>query len=181
MHAATPVASARPNYNTDKSATRVDIALLVSALFLQRFSLPFGTTALHLDLVAIGAYFIVPIPLWKIADPIRSTSCGFLLFALATTCSLLLNFKSTMLTSYFQFVVLYLLFTLSRAFHPRPIQEHTSGISIPPDASYHALAIVQFAAQFVVDGRQLMNFYGIVPDFLFGPDSSGRMEGAITQ
>src|SRR5712672_3653769 len=55
MLAETSAASVRPTYKSDKSddksATRVDIALLVSMLFLQRFSLPFGATALHLDFV----------------------------------------------------------------------------------------------------------------------------------
>jgi hypothetical protein len=35
------------------------------------------------------------------------------------------------------------------------------------------IAIVQFPAQFVVDGKQLMNFYGIVPDLLFSDSSFG--------
>jgi hypothetical protein len=54
MLAQTSGASVYPTYKSDKSATRVDIALLVSALFLQRFTLPFGATFLALDLVAIG-------------------------------------------------------------------------------------------------------------------------------
>jgi hypothetical protein len=46
--------SVRPIFGSDKSATRTDIALLVSMLFLQRFSLPFSDTALQLELVAMG-------------------------------------------------------------------------------------------------------------------------------
>src|SRR5690348_15876474 len=117
MNAATPVTSARPNYDTDKSATRVDIAVLVSALFLQRFSLPLGTTALHLDFVAIGAILLYQFLSGKLMIQ-YDRFLWFLLFAFATTFSLLLNFKSEMLTSYAQFAVLYWLFTLSRLSTP---------------------------------------------------------------
>jgi len=72
MPADTSVASVWHIYEIDKSATRVDIALLVSALFLQRFALPVGGTFLGLDLMAHRPYFIVPIPFWEVADPIRS-------------------------------------------------------------------------------------------------------------
>ncbi len=54
MLAATLDASARQTNELDRSATRVDIALLVSALFLQRFSLTFGKIFLELDLVPVA-------------------------------------------------------------------------------------------------------------------------------
>ena len=54
MLAATPDASARRTNELDRSARRVDIALLVSALFLQRFSLTFGKIFLELDLVPVA-------------------------------------------------------------------------------------------------------------------------------
>jgi hypothetical protein len=37
------------------------------------------------------------------------------------------------------------------------------------------LAVVQFPAQFVVDARELVNFYGILPDFLFGVERAGAL------
>ena len=38
------------------------------------------------------------------------------------------------------------------------------------------LAIAQFPAQFVVDGKKLINFFGIFPDFLLNPDSTAIRE-----
>jgi len=171
MNAATPVASVRPNHDTDKSATRVDIAVLVSALFLQRFSLPIGATALHLDFVAIGAILLYQFLSGKLVIQ-YDRFLWFLLFAFATTCSLLLNFKSQMLTSYAQFAVLYWLFTLSRLSTPDQYKKTLQAFQFVL-MLLSFLAIVQFPAQFVVDGRQLMNFYGIVPDFLFSDSSFG--------
>src|SRR6266446_4104070 len=113
MLAQTAAASTRPTYESDNSAKRVDIALLVAALFLQRFSLPFGATALHLDLVAIGLILLHQFLSGKLVIQYdRLLWC--LAFALASTCSLLLNSKGTSLTSYSQTVVFFSLFTLSR-------------------------------------------------------------------
>jgi hypothetical protein len=144
--------------------TRVDIALLVSALFLQRFTLPFGRTFLHLELVAIGFILLYQFLSGKLL--IQYDRClWFLALGLAATCSLLLNFESTMLTGYSLFVVFYSLFTLSRASTPdqykRTLQAFQFLVML-----LSCLGVAQFVAQFVVDGRKLINFYGIVPDFL---------------
>jgi hypothetical protein len=166
MLAETSVASVYPTYKSDKSATRIDIALLVSALFLQRFSLPFGNTFLGLDLVLIGLILLHQFLSGKLLIQ-YDRSLWFLGFALATTCSLLLNFNSTMLTAYLQFTVLYSLFTLSRPSTPdqykRTLQAFQFLMMI-----LSCLAVAQFVAQFVVDARELVNFFGIFPDFLFG-------------
>ena len=166
MLAERSVASVYPTNESDKSATRIDIALLVSALFLQRFSLPFGDTFLMLDLVAIGFILLYQFLSGKLLIQ-YDRALWFLGFALAITCSLLLNFKSTMLTAYFQFMIFYSLFTLSRPSTPdqykRTLQAFQFLVMI-----LSCLAVAQFVAQFVVDARELVNFYGIFPDFLFG-------------
>ena len=76
-----------------------------------------ATTFLHLDLVAIGLILLHQFFSGKLLIQ-YDRLLWFLGFALASTCSLLLNFKSTMLTAYFQFVVLFSLFTLSRPSTP---------------------------------------------------------------
>jgi hypothetical protein len=166
MLAETSAAFVYPTCKPDNSATRVDIALLVSALFLQRFSLPFGNTFLELGLVAIGFILLYQFLSGKLLIQ-YDRALWFTGFALAITCSLLLNFKSTMLTSYLQFIVFYSLFTLSRPSTPdqykRTLQAFQFLVMI-----LSCLAVAQFVAQFVVDARELVNFYGILPDFLFG-------------
>jgi hypothetical protein len=157
----TPVVSDRLTYT---SATRVDIALLVSALFLQRFTLPFGKTFLGLEVVA----FLLILLHQFLSGKLRiqyDRLLWFLAFALAITCSLMLNFKSTMLTGYFEFMIFFFLFTLSRRSTPdqykRTLQAFQFAVII-----LSCLGVAQFVAQFVVDGRELIKFYGIVPDFL---------------
>jgi hypothetical protein len=98
----------------DRSAVRTDTALLVSALFLQRFTLPFGNTFLHLDLVAIGFILIYQFLCGKLVIQ-YDRFLWFLGVGLAATYSLLVNFQSTMLTGYFLFIVFYFLFTFSRS------------------------------------------------------------------
>jgi hypothetical protein len=93
-------------YKLDNSAIRVDTALLISALFLQRFSLPFGDTFLMLDLVPAACILLYQFLSGKLLIQ-YDRLLWFLGIGLAATCSLLLNFRSTMLTSYFLFLVLY--------------------------------------------------------------------------
>jgi len=112
MLAETPVASISPTYESDKSATRINIALLASALFLQRFTLPFGNTFLSLSLVAVGLILLYQFLCGKLLIQ-YDRLLWFLAFGLATACSLLFNFNSTMLTGFSQFVVSFSLFTLS--------------------------------------------------------------------
>jgi hypothetical protein len=179
MLAETSVASVRPTYRSDnKSATRVDIALLVSMLFLQRFSLPFGDTALHLDLVAIILILVYQFVNGKVVIQ-YDRLLWFLAFAFANTCSLLLNFKSTMLTSYSQTLVGYSFFTLSRV-STRDQYEKTLQAFQFLVVLLSCLAIAQFPAQLVLDGNKLVRFYGIVPDILFGGETEAGTRGYNT-
>ena len=177
MFAETPVAPIWPTYKSDQSARRIDIALLVSALFLQLFTLPFGDTFLALNLLSIGLILGHQFLSGKLL--IQSDRLlWFLGFALVSTCSLLLNFKSMMLTGYFQFMVFFALFTLIRPSTPdqykRTLQAFQFFVLL-----LSCLAVAQFVAQFVLDGTQLINFYGIVPDFLFSDPSTGTHEPRI--
>jgi hypothetical protein len=78
-----------------------------------------------------------------------------------------LNFKTAMLPSYFLFITLYSFFTLSRrsTFDEYKNILHAFQFLV---MVLSCVAAVQFAAQFVVDGRKLILFYGMVPDFLLG-------------
>ena len=116
MLAETSVASVSRHISRN-SATRIDIALLVSALFLQRFALPFGNTFLQLDVVAIGVILLYQFLSGKLLIQ-YDRLLWFLAFALAATCSLLLNFNSTMLTGYFLFVIFFSLYYVQQAVHP---------------------------------------------------------------
>jgi hypothetical protein len=156
-----PIGSARLAY---RSETRVDIALLVSALFLQRFAVPFPGTSLALNLIPLAVILLQQFLSGKLL--IQFDRLFWLLAtALVATCSLLLNFDSTMLTSYFMFLVLYSLLILSRPSTPERYESTLQAFqTLVLIISY--LAVMQFVAQFVVDGRQLIKFYGMVPDFL---------------
>jgi hypothetical protein len=157
--------SVYPTPKSDRSTTRADIALLVSALFLQRFSLPFGATFLQLVFVAFGFILLHQFLSGKLL--IRyDRLLWFLGAALAITCPLLLNFKSTMLSSYFQIMFLYSLFTLSRPSTPGLYKSTLRAFQFLV-MLLSCLGVAQFIAQFVVDGRQLIFFYGMVPDILF--------------
>jgi hypothetical protein len=149
-----------------KSETRVDIALLVSALFLQRFSLPFGQTYLMLEFLPAA----VILPHQFLSGKLVLQYDRLLWFLVAMTAvsySLLLNFSSTMLASYSLFVVLYSFMTLRRPCtagqYKNTLQAFQFLVLI-----LSCIGVVQFFAQFVINGRQLIMFYGIVPDFLFG-------------
>jgi hypothetical protein len=162
--AETPVASVRPAYKSDKSATRTDIALLISALFLQRFAFHFGHTFLGLGLVPIGLILLHQFLHGKLLIQ-YDRLLWFLALALAATCSLLLNFRSTTLTSFFLFIVLYSLTTLNR---PSTLDQYKGTLQAFQFLVMllSCLGVAQFVAQFVVNGKQLTNFYGIVPDLL---------------
>jgi hypothetical protein len=171
MLAEKSVASVCPAYKLDnESATRVDIALLVCMLFLQRFSLPFGATALHLDLVAIIFILLYQFLNGKVVIQ-YDRLWWFLALAFANTCSLLLNFKSTMLTSYSQTLVGYSFFTLSRVSTRDQYQKTLQAFQFLV-VLISCLAIVQFFAQLVLDANKLVRFYGIVPDILLGGEES---------
>jgi hypothetical protein len=166
MVAKIPIPSVLPTYKSDKSANRIDIALLVSALFLQRFSLPFGKMLLQLDLVL--AMFILSHQFLSGRLLIKyDRFLWFLVLALAATSSLLLNLKSASVNSYFLFLVLSALVTLSR---PSTPDQYKGTLQVFQFLMMllSCLAVVQFVAQFMVDGRKLISFFGLVPDFLLG-------------
>jgi hypothetical protein len=168
--AETSVASVWQTRESKKSATQVDIALLVCVLFTQRFTLPFGNTFLGLYLVAVGSILLYQFLSGKLLIQ-YDRFLWFLALVLATACSLLLNFKSMTLTGYSQFIVVYSLFTLNRPSIPdqykRTLQAFQFLVLL-----LSCLGVAQFVAQFVLDGISLHNFYGIVPDLLTN-DPSG--------
>src|ERR1700749_1287300 len=157
-------ASARPAYISE---TRVDIALLVSALFLQRFAVPFAGTNLPLNLIPLVLILVQQFVAGKLLIQF-DRFFWFLIAGFLVTCSLLLNFKSTMLTSYGFFIILYSLLTLGR---PSTSERYESTLRAFQFLVFiiASLAAVQFVAQFVLDGRQVIMFYGIIPDFLLFP------------
>jgi hypothetical protein len=161
MLAETYAASIRQIY---KSETRIDIALLVSALFLQRFSLQFDKTFLALGLVPVVFILLHQFLSGKLLIH-YDRLFWFLALGVAATCSLLMNFKSAKLTSYGLFLVLYSLMTLQR---PSTLDRYKSTLQVFQFVVMllSCIAIVQFPAQFVVDGEKLLRFYGMIPDFL---------------
>ena len=168
----------KPNHESDISATRVDVALLVAMLFLQRFTLPFGATFLHLDFVAFAFILFYQFVVGKLVIQ-YDRLLWFLAFAFVSACSLLLNFESATLTSYSQSIVSYSFFMLSRAStfdqYRRTLQAFQFLVML-----IACLAIVQFPAQFVLDGNKLIRFYGIVPDILLGEGlTRGFNTGAV--
>ena len=164
--------------NSANLAKRVDIALLVAILFLQRFTLPFGDRLLHLDLVAIGLILLYQFFSGKLVIQ-YDRFLWFLGFASAVTCALLLNFKSNMLTAYFQFMMLFLLFTLSRPSSPLQYKHTLQAFQLLV-LLLSCIGVAQFAAQFVIDGRQLLRFYGLVPDIFLDPVHDQGSLGART-
>src|SRR5580704_6395750 len=103
--AATLDASARRTNELDRSARRVDIALLVSALFLQRFSLTFGKIFLELDLVPVAFILLYQFAFGKVIIQ-YDRLLWFLAVGLAATCSLLLGSAGAAgMSSYLLFIV----------------------------------------------------------------------------
>jgi hypothetical protein len=164
MLAETPLANTYPTYKLDNSATRVDIALLISALFLQRFDVSLGTAILPISLVLIALIFVHQFASGRLLIQ-YDRLLWFLVMGLAATSSLLFNFKSTMLSSYGLFLVIYFLFTLSHPSSPDRYKSTLQGFQFLA-LILSCLGIAQFAAQFVVDGRELVRFFGLFPDFL---------------
>jgi hypothetical protein len=162
----TSSASVRSTYKPDSSATRVDVALLASTLFLQRFSVPFGPTHLGLELVAMGSILTYQFISEKLVIQ-YDRLLWFLGLALATTSSLLLNFNSTMVNAYSQFTLFYALLTLKRPSTDDQYKNTLQGFQFLT-VLLSCLAVVQFAAQVVGELDRLTNFYGIIPDVLLG-------------
>jgi hypothetical protein len=142
------------------------MALLASALFLQRFAFPFGHTLVALTLVTISLLLLHQFLSGKLLIQYERL-LWFLTVALAATCSLLLNlnFKGTTLTSYFEFILLYWFFTLARPSTSDQYEKTLQAFQFLV-ILLSCLGVAQFIAQFIVDGRRLIVFYGTVPDFL---------------
>jgi hypothetical protein len=159
------------------SEAGIDIALLVCALFLQRFSLSFGNSLMSLDLVPVVFILIHQFASGRLLI-LYDRLLWFLGLGLVATCSLYLNFNSGMLPSYALFIVMYFLFTLSR---PASADRYKSTLQAFQFLVLvlAALAIAQFFAQFVVDGRELVRFYGIIPDFLLSSYAIGGVNTII--
>jgi hypothetical protein len=150
--------------------TRVDIALLVSALFLQRFTLPFGNTFLGLGLLSFVLILFHQFVSGKLLIQ-YDRLLWFIAVGFAATWSLLSNFNSQMLTGYSQFLVFFGLFTLSRPSTPDKYMKTLQAFQFLVTL-LSCLGVVQFVAQFVLDGISLINFYWIVPDLLTKNPSS---------
>jgi hypothetical protein len=148
----------------DNTAARVDLTLLASALFLQRFSLRFGNTFLMLDFVPVVFLLVYQFGSGKLVIQ-YDRLLWFVALVAAATYSLWLNFNSKLLTSYFLLLTLYWLLTLSRPSTPGQYDSTLRTFQFLV-MLLSWLAVAQFFAQFVVDGRKLIMFYGIVPDLL---------------
>jgi hypothetical protein len=160
-------------FSSHRSERRIEVALLISALFLQRFSLPFQRTFLMLDIVPV-VFILAYQFFWGKLLIQLDRLFWYLATVFAVTLSLLLNFRSTMLTSFCLFVALYSLVILSRPSSPERYKETLQAFqSLVLFLSY--VAVAQFVAQFVVDGRRLIMFYGMFPDVVFGPLHAGTM------
>jgi hypothetical protein len=159
------------------SEARVDIAVLVSALFLQRFSLSFGNSLMSLDVIPTICILLYQFLAGKLLIS-HDRFIWFLSVVFLATCSLYLNFNSGMLPSYSEFIIMYFLFTLIK---PNGANRYTSTLQAFQFLVMvmSVLAIAQFFAQFVVDGRQLVQFFGIVPDFLLASYSGGGVNTII--
>jgi hypothetical protein len=147
------------------ASTTLDFALLASVMFLGRFTLPFGHSFLDLTLVPVALLLVYQF----IRGGLVIQYDRLLWFLAVLACagwSLLSRFSVTMLSSFFLFVLLYWFLTLVRPTRPAQyrdvLQVYQRLVVIMA-----CIAIVQFLAQFVVNGRDLMHFYGIFPEYLF--------------
>ena len=163
---------------SDRSAARTDIALLVSTLFLPRFTLAYGHTFLQLDLLSFGLILLYQFFNGKIIIQ-YDRFLWFIGLGMAATFSLLLNFNSGLLTGYAMFTCFYFLFVFSRS-STRDQYRRTLHAFQFLVALLSAIGVVQFAAQFVVDGSKLYNFYGIIPDFLFSDYAVGMHDPRLS-
>jgi hypothetical protein len=173
LHEKTSVAFVAPTHTPQ---TRVDIALLASALFLQRFGLPFFHTFLSLDFVFVALICVHQFATGRLFIQ-YDRLLWFLIMAVTAAASLLLNFESKMLTSYGLFVLVYFLFTLRR---PSTLDQYKSTLQGFQFLVLilSCLAIAQFVVQPIVDGGRLIMFYGIFPDsFLPLPAAVGGHGG----
>jgi hypothetical protein len=163
---------------TYRSETRVDISLLASALFLQRFGLPFFGTRLSFDFVFAALIFVHQFASGRLFIQ-YDRLLWFLVVVVAATSSLCLNFERSRPTSYGEFVLIYFLFTLRRPSTPDQYKSTLQGFqSLVLILS--CLAILELPAQFIVDPRKLIMFFGIFPDSLLPYNGEGGRGGVNT-
>jgi hypothetical protein len=160
---------------TYSSETRVDIALLGSALFLQRFGLPFFHTRLTLDFVFATLIFAHQFATGRLFIQ-YDRFFWFLVVLMAATSSLLLNFETRMLTSYGLFVLIYFLFTVRRPSTPEQYQNTLKGFQFLI-LILSCLGIFQYVAKFVVNPERLVMFFGIFPGSLLPYAQGGVVSG----
>jgi hypothetical protein len=145
-------------------APAADVALLWSTVLLQRFSLPFGRTTLPLVIIPATLILLREFASERLQIDYDRLS-WFVILTLATTISLLVNFQATALTSFGLFVVLYSLLLFRRSSTADRFRG-TLWTYQAISAFIAVVAIAQFGLQFVIDGRQLIRFYGIFPESL---------------
>jgi hypothetical protein len=167
-------AAVQQGAKADRSAVRTDFALLASALFLQRFSIPYGNTFVPLELVSIGLILARQFVVGRLLIQ-YDRLLWFLVLAFALTCSLWVNFKSTMLSGYLLFVTFFFLFTFSRRSTASQYRSTLQVFQVLV-VVLSCLAVVQLVAEIFGANEQLTNFYGIFPDFLFGRAQVDRHE-----
>ena len=158
------------------SELRIDIALLASALFLQRFSLSFGQSLMTLDIVPTVLILFHQFASGRLLI-LYDRLLWFFVLGVSVTCSLYLNFNSTMLPSYSLFIV-YILVHVSRS-APLINTDDNTGLSSFYCLFLPSLAIIQFFAQFLLDGRNLSQFYGVIPEFLLASLNTGAANTII--
>jgi hypothetical protein len=159
------------------SAPKADFALLFCVFFLQRFSLSFGNSLLSLDIVPAVFILLYQFAAGRLLIP-YDRLLWFLVLALAVTTSLLLNFKRQMLSSYSELIVVYFFFILTRSVTRDRYRDTLRAFQFLV-LVLSFLAIVQFFAQFFVNGRDLVQFFGMVPDYLLASYAVGGVNTII--
>jgi hypothetical protein len=143
----------------------LDAALLFSALFLQRFTLTFGNSLMSLDVVPVFLLLGLEFARGRLLIQFRRLVL-FIVAWLTVACSLVINFRSEMLPSFGLLTAIYPFFTLARRSDPSNYGRALLAFQFLA-ASLSALAISQFLAQLVIDGRELVQFFNVLPSFLF--------------
>jgi hypothetical protein len=147
------------------ASSRVDLALLVCAFFLQRFTLAFHNSLLFFDIVPATAILLHQFFAGRLVIDFDRL-VWFLIAWVAITGAVWLNFQPTMLPSFLELTLVYALFMLKRSSAPDAYKDTLRTFQFLA-GMLGVLAIVQFVAQFAVDGRQLIRFFGIFPDTVF--------------
>jgi hypothetical protein len=174
-----PAVSNRLTSASDRWSSRTDAALLASALFVQRFTLPFpGGKSVSLTILPVMLIFGYQFAANRLLLHYDRLPWFVLLVLFATT-SLLLNFNNSTLTSYSLFLMGYFLFTLSR---PSPQYQYKRTLHSFQYFVFiiSCLAIVQFPAQLMVDPQKLIMFFGIFPDALLPYHAKANTLGIIS-